>query len=306
MLKSIEHNDINPEFDNFNLKSIDGIIINSNDISKNQDKNSNINYNKNNMTETNFKNFTENKKEENEAALNLSNSSRHNFEICVEKLINLQVLNKLIKFRPYLKYKFFDDSSFVKSDVLFYSEYEKETSIILVDMKTSHSNVIKNSEKIKDLLKDLEILLCYENKQNEANDENEEICVGKANLPVEDLQELVFNSTTNTFNSNKSTLFVYGNERINREDCIIGKMKISMRYKKEEISCNENENILYENQVTYSRKIPKNCCFVINFNYFKYNDSFLRHYDCIKNDKNNFFYFEIDPFFDDKNLKAVK
>lgn len=252
---------------------------------------------------------------------NPSNLVRHTFEIIIEKLINLQILHKLTKNRPYLKYKFFNDSDFVKSDILYYSEYDKETSTIQVEMKTSHSNVLKSSDKIRELLADLQILLVYQNSESAKKDneketaESNEIVFGKANLPVEDLHDLVSNlSNSNSATDNKSfnssnkkcTIFIYGTDKINREDCIIGKLKMSVNYSKENVLLeNENENILYEKQVVYSRKIPKNSCLVFKLNYFKYNENFLKNYECHQQSNSNCFYFEIDVFHDDKNLRNV-
>ncbi len=246
---------------------------------------------------------------------NISSSSnprslvRHTFEIIIEKLINLQILHKLTKNRPYLKYKFFNDSDYVKSDILYYSEYDKETSTIQVDMKTSHSNVLKSSDKIRELLADLQILLTFQSDANSKEDkrsspaESNEIVFGKANLPVEDLYDLFFNMSGNSSNK-KCTIFVYGTEKINREDCIIGKLKMSITYNKHDVLL-ENENILYEKQVVYSRKIPKNSCLIFKLNYFKYNQNFLKNYDCHQQSNSNCFYFEIDVFHDDKNLRNV-
>lgn len=239
-----------------------------------------------------------------------SNLVRHTFEILIEKLINLQILHKLTKNRPYLKYKFFNDSDFVKSDILYYSEYDKETSTILVDMKTSHSNVINSSDKIRELLTDLQILLVFQSNENskEENSESNEVIFGKANLPVEDLHDLVFNMNSGNCSNKKCTIFIYGTDKINREDCIIGKLKMTINYTKQNVlQENENENILYEKQVVYSRKIPKNSCLVFKLNYFKYNENFIKNYNCHEpSNSSNCFYFEIDVFYDDKTLRNVK
>lgn len=362
LLKSIENNDINPEFDNYQFRVIDNDMSKINHDNKSSQNNKEINFNNNLVTESkgetqnenpfgnnkieknliprfnngisgnninsinnnnyinnidNFSNF-ENEKisqvnnKNNRDSINSgplsSNLVRHIFEVLIEKLINLQVLDKLTKFRPYLKYKFFNDSEYVKSDILYYSEYDKETSTIQVDMKTSHSNVIKTSDKIRELIGDLQILLIYQNNEasKEDNDSNE-VIFGKANLPVEELQELILNVNFNNTSNKKSTIFIYGTEKINREDCIIGKLKLCLNYQKQNVlQDNENDNILYEKQIVYSRKIPKNSCLIMKLNYFKYNDNFLKNYDCYKQEKNNFFYFEIDIFHDDKSLRNVK
>ncbi len=353
LLKSIENNDINPEFDNYQFKIDDISKNNFDNKSSHNNKESNPNNNLNTeskgdlqdnpfgnyqgkvnpgknlipkFNEGGLNNNMEKDLESNNANANLinnlkrdsidynlkkSNLIRHSFGITIEKLINLQILNKLLKNRPFLKYKFFNDSDYVKSDVLYYSEYDKETSTVLVDMKTSHSNVLKTNDKIKDLLSDLQILFIYQSNENtkednDGNTNNNEVVFGKANLPVEDFQELIFNLNTNNSNNKKLTIFIYGTEKINREDCIIGKLKLSLNYNIQNIlQENENENILYEKQIVYSRKIPKCACLIFKFNYFKYNDNFLKNYDCYQQDKNNYFYFEIDIFHDDKNLKNV-
>ena len=321
LLKSIENNDINPEFDNDNFKIEGGYLhdmskINDNQITKNNslkninlnnvDNNSDIPYSPENdlYKKINNLNIKENKNRYITNS-NKSNLTRHNFEINIEKLINLQILNKITKNRPFLKYKFFNDSEYVKSDILYYSEYEKETSTVIVDMKTSHSSVIKKSDKIRDLLNDLEILFIYQNENKDSTEKDSEIIFGRANLPVEELQDLILNVNNNTNSNNRSTLFIYGTEKINREDCIIGKLKIVLNYNKQNLIENENENILYEKQTIYSRKIAKNSCLILKLNYFKYNDNFIKNYE-YNSEKNNYFYFEIDPFYDDKTLKNVK
>ena len=321
LLKSIENNDINPEFDNDNFKIEGGYLhdmskINDNQITKNNslkninlnnvDNNSDIPYSPENdlYKKINNLNIKENKNRDITNS-NKSNLTRHTFEINIEKLINLQILNKITKNRPFLKYKFFNDSEYVKSDILYYSEYEKETSTVIVDMKTSHSSVIKKSDKIRDLLNDLEILFIYQNENKDSTEKDSEIIFGRANLPVEELQDLILNVNNNTNSNNRSTLFIYGTEKINREDCIIGKLKIVLNYNKQNLIENENENILYEKQTIYSRKIAKNSCLILKLNYFKYNDNFIKNYE-YNSEKNNYFYFEIDPFYDDKTLKNVK
>jgi len=175
-------------------------------------------------------------------------------------------------------------------------------------MKTSHSNVLKSSDKIRELLADLQIQLIYQNESSKDESESNEIIFGKANLPVEDLHDLVFNLNNKNNSSNKKcTIFIYGTEKINREDCIIGKLKMSINYLKQNvIQENDNENILYEKQVVYSRKIPKNSCLIFKLNYFKYNENFLKNYECHQQNNNCYFYFEIDVFHDDKNLRNVK
>lgn len=334
LLKSLENNDINPELDNYHLKIDGGFIDETNKYNENKFQ---ILINpEDNKTPINNQEFQSNQKEFNSVKdlnqinkppVNNSNRSqiadknkeenivepllgltRHSFDITIEKLINLQILNKIN--RPYLKYKFFNDSEYVKSDILYYTEYDKETSTIIVDMKTSHSNLLRNNDKIKDLLGDLEILFVYQkNEINKNFSENEsEIVFGKATIPVDDIHELILNlDCNNNSNSRKSTIFIYGTDKINREDCIIGKLKMSIKYFKENLKGIQSENILYEKQVVYSRKIPKNSCLIIKLNYFKYNQNFLKayDYDSRQNERNNYFYFDIDPFYDDKVLRKV-
>jgi hypothetical protein len=139
-----------------------------------------------------------------ESRRNTNNSGiyvRHNFDVTIEKLINIQVLSKLNK--CYLTHKFFNDCEFVKSDVLVYSTYDKESSIIDIDMKTSHSVMLLHNENIKDHLNDFSILFNFN------SDNNEEVLFGRAILPVEDIIDMTNKDRTLT-----STLFVYGTDKV--------------------------------------------------------------------------------------------
>jgi hypothetical protein len=152
----------------------------------------------------NISNLSPRKKQSHQGIVNTEASglyTRHTFDITVEKLINIQILSKLSK--CYLSYRFFNDCESVKSDILVYTAFDKETSIIDIDMNTSHSVMLLQNENIKEHLSDFPIMLNYK-------DENgEEVVIGKAILPVEDILDM-----TNKDKAISTTLFIYGTAKV--------------------------------------------------------------------------------------------
>ncbi len=83
---------------------------------------------------------------------------------------------------------------------------------------------------------------------------------------------------------------------------MIGKLRLQIKFNKNFVSqSNNEENLLLEKQLIYNRKIPKSACLNIHINYFKYESSFLHHFDM----KNYCYFFSLDPFAEDKILKKV-
>jgi hypothetical protein len=103
----------------------------------------------------------------------------------------------------YIKYKFFNDCDYVKSDILCFSSYDMETSVIDVEMKSSHSLMLSKLDKIKEHLLDFPVEIAYKNEYNE------EIIIGHAIISVEDLIEL-----TTSEGKIGNTLFIYGTAKV--------------------------------------------------------------------------------------------
>jgi len=254
-----------------------------------------------------------NKKSDSQDSFKKSHLIKHSFEILISKIYNLQVLSKVRS--PYLRYKFLSDTEPIRSDTLNYTSYDKETSIIDVDMKTSHSVVLNFIDSIKDHVQDFTIELV---SLSTNSDTNEEITFGRINIPSEELLNLISsNSSKNSEggyletegkaskNKNKyqTTIFIYGTEKIKREECIIGKMKIEIEYSHEKLddTLENSGSIIKETQTVFNRKIPKNATLVIKLNYFKYDKNFLNYFDL----NHQTYFFVFDPFGESKNLKKV-
>jgi hypothetical protein len=224
---------------------------------------------------------------------------KHSFEIYIDKLINLQVLSKLPT-KSYIKYKFLSGSdseneTWVKSDSLQYSSYDKQSSTIEVDLKSQHSILLSSLEKIKDHL-GMDFIILFAYLLNE-----EEVIFARVCIPSEEIISIL-NSTANEISS---YYCIYGTEKIKRNDCIIGKMKLSIKYEKSTNTPIDQSsgNILLERQIIFNRKIPKNASLKFKLNYFKYDENFLSVYNPELNKGTSVFYLQIDPFGEDKMLK---
>lgn len=74
-------------------------------------------------------------------------------------------------------------------------------------MKTSHSLVLPNIDKIKNYLSDITIFLYYNNRFEE------EVVFGKAILPVDDLNDLIYENSSSQSEINR-VIFIYGTEKV--------------------------------------------------------------------------------------------
>ena len=137
----------------------------------------------------------------------------------------------------------------------------------------------------------------------------DELVIGKAILPVDDLNDLIFDNNKNAPSEINRVIFIYGTEKvksflnqINREGSVIGKLRLQVKFTKNFVNQSSNdENLLLEKQLIYNRKIPKNACLLLGLNYFKYETPFLHQFDM----KNNSYFFSFDPFGEDKSLRKV-
>ena len=157
-------------------------------------------------------------------------------------------------------------------------------------MKSSHSIILPISEKLKDYLDDFLIEIAY----NDTNNNNIPIIIGKISVPVEEFYYLIKDNKNN--NSEKMT-FIYGTEKIQRNKCIIGKIKFNVEYYNEPV-LNGNENlgssissIYLEKETIFNRKIPKKCILKFYIKNFISNNLFEEYYR-----KNFSFFFIISPF----------
>ena len=211
-----------------------------------------------------------------------SNLTKHIFTINIEKIINCQIISK-INSNCYLKYKFFTDQNPIRSESFTYSQFSVDSSIIEIEMSSSHSIILPNSEKLKDYLNDFLIEICY-------NDENQCKTIGKVSIPVDEFYYLISNDSNNILNR---MIFIYGTENIQRNKCIIGKIKLNINYENERVFDNNNFNsdIYLEKETIFNRKIPKKSILKFYIKNFKSENLFEEYYK-----KNFYFNFIFSPF----------
>ena len=280
-----QNNNFNQEEENINEKdkNIDFNMNENNEIiddknkEKENDKNINIEINNNNDMNNN---------------INLENISshvkKHIFTISIQKIYNCQILSKLPP--TYLRYQFFTDQKPLRSELFTFSQYSVDSSIIDVDMKSMHSIILPKVEKIKDYLNDFLVEFLYDNPHKK----NNQIIIGRVNIPSDEFASLISEKdilTKNNMNEISRVLFIYGTEKIQRNKCIIGKLKLSFKYTNVDVSVsplnnlfngsllnNSNNNFLInslnnnnnnlgpnfagsiylEKETIFNRKIPKN------------------------------------------------
>ncbi|MCQ2818188.1 MAG: hypothetical protein MJ252_13055, partial [archaeon] len=213
--------------------------------------------------------------------------SKFCFDITIEKILNCQILSKIKK--PYIKYQFFTDQKPIRSENLSFSSYSVDSSVIDVDMKSTHSLMLSSNDKLKEFLSDFLIEIIY----NDIN--NIPVTIGKVNIPMEEFFYLI------TENSNiNRMLFIYGTEKIKRSECIIGKLKLNIKFyvKEDEINPltdsiykNINSEIFVEKETVFNRKIPKNAILKVNVLNFQKLSIFEEYFR-----KEFNFYFVVSPF----------
>ena len=257
-----------------------------NDEDKNMDQ-----YEDNKNMNINIDNLNTIKKEN----INLENISshvkKHIFTISIDKIINCQILSKLPS--AYLRYQFFTDQKPLRSEFFTFSQYSVDSSIIDVDMKSMHSIILPKVEKIKDYLNDFLVEFLYDLPQKK----NSSVIIGRVNIPSDEFASLIGEKDlgNNTKNEMNRVLFIYGTDKIQRNKCIIGKLKLGFKYTNVDVpinpnnlllngslmnSLNNNNNInnslgpnfagsIYlEKETIFNRKIPKNAVLKINVEKF--------------------------------------
>ena len=214
---------------------------------------------------------------------------RHLFTLYIDKIINCQILSKLPN--CYLRYQFFSDQKPIRSEIFSFSSFTVDSSSIDVDMKSSHSIILPVSEKLKDYLDDFLIEILY----NDSNNNNNPVVIGKVSIPVEEFYYLIKDNKSN--NNVERMTFIYGTEKIQRNKCIIGKIKITIDYQNEPI-INDNENlgnsissIYLEKETIFNRKIPKKCSLKFYIKNFISSSLFEEYYR-----KSFSFFFIVSPF----------
>ena len=206
---------------------------------------------------------------------------KYTFTISIDKIINCKVLS-LIQ-NPFIRYQFFKDEAPLRSENLSYSLYKEESSIIDVDMKSSHSLLLTPTDSINKYLSDFAIEILY-------RDGDENVIVGNVNIPSDAIMNSSSENSIKTFSE-----FIRGTDKINRNGCIIGKItfSISLNISEENVSLKNfsNGEIFIEKETIFNRKIPKNANLIINIGNFTSLNLFEEYYR-----KNFSFYFIVSPF----------
>ena len=215
---------------------------------------------------------------------NLLEIIRHKITIEIDKIINCQYISKL-KHPTFISYQFSTDDHPLRSENLYYSSFNAESSVIEVDMKSTHSLLLPASEKIKDYLKDFTINLNYNSSSSAAPK-----TIGTINIPVEEFYSLVSDTPMMT-----RTEYIHGAEKTERSKCIIGKMKLTLKYEcaqENTVDRNEiNEEIFMEKETICNRKVPAIGNLIVKVKNFQSYSLFEEYYR-----KNFSFYFVISPF----------
>lgn len=255
-------------------------------FSKSQDVNTNV-YNLNMIPEkeesskTNIKISENLQQQSNKTSMQKDKIIRYTFTITIDKIINCKVLS-LVK-NPFIRYQFFKDENGLRSENLTYTSYKDDTSVIDVDMKSSHSLLLTPTDSISKYLGDFAIEIAY-------RDGDDIFVIGTVNIPADALMISSSESSTKTFSE-----FIRGTDKINRNGCIIGKISfnIATEVTEENVSLKNfsNGEIFIEKETIFNRKIPKNANLNINIGNFSSLNLFEEYYR-----KQFNFYFIISPF----------
>ena len=235
---------------------------------------------------------------------NISHVKKHIFTISIDKIFNCQILSKLPP--TYLRYQFFTDQKPLRSELFNYSQFSIDSSVIDVDMKSIHSIILPKVEKIKDYLNDFLVEFLYDN--NNKLNKNNNIIIGRVNIPSDEFASLISEKESNNkkgINEISRVLFIYGTEKIQRNKCIIGKLKLSFKYACVDVPISQNNifngslsisnnglinslnnnlgpnfagSIYLEKETIFNRKIPKNACLKINVENFNSSSLFEDYY----------------------------
>ena len=324
--ESENNNNVNIEEDNNKIKNDINIEEKENNMDinfneNNEEINEDNNKNKLNLDNEEDKNI-EKKNDKNINIINLDNMNKelnenlssfvkkHIFTISIEKIINCQILSKLPS--AYLRYQFFTDQKPLRSEFFTFSQYALDSSVIDVDMKSMHSIILPKVEKIKDYLNDFLVEFLYDLPQKK----NSSVIIGRVNIPSDEFASLIGEKDLEKNKNEMSrVLFIYGTEKIQRNKCIIGKLKLSFKYTNIDVPINPNNlllngsmmnslnnninnslgpnfagSIYLEKETIFNRKIPKNA--VLKINVEKFNSTPLFE-DYFRNQFSIYFIFSI-------------
>ena len=289
----------NYNMNNDNIQNKNKInIINSKSKEFKESKDLYLDEQHNNNIEINSDNMNINKE-------NISYVKKHIFTISIDKIFNCQILSKLPP--TYLRYQFFTDQKPLRSELFNYSQYSIDSSVIDVDMKSVHSIILPKVEKIKDYLNDFLVEFLYDSNPTSKQNKNNCIIIGRVNIPSDEFASLISETRDKKgINEISRVLFIYGTEKIQRNKCIIGKLKLSFKYACVEVPVNQNTifngnlsvsnnnnlmnslnnnlgpnfagSIYLEKETIFNRKIPKNACLKINVENFNSSTLFEDYY----------------------------
>ena len=283
MLDMYENN--NGEINEINNNKLKNDFDNFDSIKNNEEKNNKINIDINTKENINIDNNIS------------SHVKKHIFTISIEKIYNCQILSKLPS--AYLRYQFFTDQKPLRSELFSFSQFAVDSSVIDVDMKSMHSIILPKVEKIKDYLSDFLVEFLYDIPQKK----NNSVIIGRVNIPSDEFAALIGekDSVNKNMNEMSRVLFIYGTEKIQRNKCIIGKLKLNFKYTSIDVPMNNNNNlylngslmnslnnnsispnfagsIYLEKETIFNRKIPKNAVLKINIEKFSSTSLFEDYY----------------------------
>ena len=282
MLDMYENN--NGEINEINNNKLKNDFDNFDSIKNNEEKNNKINIDINTKENINIDNNIS------------SHVKKHIFTISIEKIYNCQILSKLPS--AYLRYQFFTDQKPLRSELFSFSQFAVDSSVIDVDMKSMHSIILPKVEKIKDYLSDFLVEFLYDVPQKK----NNSVIIGRVNIPSDEFAALIGekDSVNKNMNEMSRVLFIYGTEKIQRNKCIIGKLKLNFKYTSIDVPVNNNNlylngslmnslnnnsispnfagSIYLEKETIFNRKIPKNAVLKINIEKFSSTSLFEDYY----------------------------
>ena len=255
-----------------------------------------------------------------------SELSRHIYKIKLEKIVNMPILKSLKE--ASINYVFLQSS--INTEIITDEIFNTTNINITLNAESKHEILLNlNNEKLKDYINSDLVFSFYADINNMKQE------IGRGAISYEDILELRYNQEDNVNNVENQDyalfsnyIFIYGSDKITREGCMIGKMKVNIEYvmsNKVKVmgnptntdniqplysvtsSLNPDDKILIEKKTTYNRRIPKFSKLSTKINFFKHEEGFI---NSIINDitntntntnnnfniTNSFFFFVFDPF----------
>lgn len=200
-----------------------------------------------------------------------ANKFRHVFEVNVRELKNIRILQRVLReVAPcdksakyiqsvFVKYVFPLDDEALESD---YISQDKNGLDYAVSMNSCHTYLLEKQESVLDLFKGTGRenfalhVCCYK--------DGKEVNIGNAQLPVEDLLELVHNREKKVLTYDKADkrskssriLCIYGSTFTDFENCIVGKVQVDVSYRREPIKMQSKNEVFLQKETYVNRKIP--------------------------------------------------